>query len=149
MRLTVVAAALGLLWPIAASGAGIDLKAELRATAGLLEGRRLTDAGRYADAVAVLEPAARDDPGDADVHNELGFALRKSGRLDEAQARYDRALAIDPAHREAREYLGELHLQRGDLARAREQLATLDRLCPTGCEERDELREAIEAHGGR
>jgi len=35
---------------------------------------------------------------------------------------------------------------RGDVAAARRQLAILERLCPEGCEERNELAEAIRAY---
>jgi Flp pilus assembly protein TadD len=144
------ALALALAWPQGAALAiSPETRAERRVADAIAEARRLVEAGRPADAAAVLAPAVRGDPGNADLHNVLGFALRKAGRLDEARASYDRALALDPAHREAREYLGELHLQRGDAAAARAELAVLERLCPSGCEAREELAAAIRAFEGR
>jgi len=38
------------------------------------------------------------DPATADYHANLGVALRRQGRLAEAEAAYRRALAIDPDH---------------------------------------------------
>ena len=48
---------------------------------------------------------------------------------------YNKALAIDPKHRGANEYLGELYLQLGDLAKAEERLEKLDDICFYGCGE--------------
>jgi Flp pilus assembly protein TadD len=126
--------------------AGADTKAEIRASVEVAEARRHNRAGEHAAALAKLEAAALSSPDNADLENECGFALRKLGRFDEALAHYDRALRLDPDHRGAHEYLGELHLQRGDVALARALLSGLDRLCPAGCEERDELDAAIRAH---
>ena len=86
-------------------------------------------------------------PDDPDVYSLLGFCARKLGRFDKSYTLYPRALRLDPAHLGAREYLGELHLQRGEFDLARGQLAELVRLCPTGCEERSELAEEIAAVG--
>ena len=58
---------------------------------------------------------------------------------------YKKALAIDPDHRGANEYLGELYLQTGDLAKARVRLDKLDGICFFGCEEYDDLKRAIKA----
>ena len=79
----------------------------------------------------------------ADVYNLLAFSLRKSGDLTNASTYYRRALELDPNHRGALEYQGELYMQTGDIAKARENLARLVRLCPSGCEERQDLEEAI------
>lgn len=112
------------------------------------EAERLIEQGRHDVALPLLRAALSRAPGDPDLHSAMGFALRKTGRLDESHAHYREALRLDPDHREAREYLGELYLMRGDLDAARGQLAELARLCPSGCEERTELEEAI-ARAGR
>ena len=46
----------------------------------------------------------------------------------------------------ANEYLGELYLETGELKKAEGRLAELVAACPSGCEEREELAEAIEAY---
>jgi cytochrome c-type biogenesis protein CcmH/NrfG len=47
----------------------------------------------------------------------------------------------------AREYLGELYVETGETAKAREHLGLLQKLCPQGCEELEDLEKAI-AQGG-
>lgn len=101
--------------------------------------------GDYRSAIALLEGVAQRDPQNADAFNYLGYANRKLGRFDLAFQHYQRALELDPGHLGAHEYLGELYLQTGDLARAEELLASLDRICLFGCEEFDELEEKVEA----
>ena len=54
---------------------------------------------------------------------------------------YNEALRIDPKHRAAHEYLGEAYLMTGNVAKAKEHLAQLDRLCTFGCEEYTELKQ--------
>ena len=72
-------------------------------------------------------------------------SLRKAPTPDFAGAEkfYDEALRIDPRHRGALEYSGELYLQTGDLAKAEQRLATLDKTCRFGCSEYSELKKAI------
>ncbi len=75
----------------------------------------------------------RDQPDNADAHNLLGFSTRKLDDLETAKKHYDRALAIDPDHKGALEYLGELYLETGDLENAEALLARLIAACPDGC----------------
>jgi tetratricopeptide (TPR) repeat protein len=81
----------------------------------------------------------------ADVYNLLGFSLRKTGDYAKALTFYKKALDFDANHKGAHEYLGELYVETGQLPKAREHLAILARLCPQGCEERDDLEKAIAA----
>jgi len=85
----------------------------------------------------------------ADVHNLMGFALRKTGDLNTAATHYRKALSMDPNHKGALEYQGELFVQTGQMDKARENLARLVRLCPSGCEELTDLREAIDTASNR
>jgi Flp pilus assembly protein TadD len=79
----------------------------------------------------------------ADVYSLLGFSLRKTGDYPTALTFYKKALEFDADHKGAREYLGELYVETGDLPKAREQLAVLTTLCPQGCEEREDLEKAL------
>lgn len=97
----------------------------------------------YAVAIQRLETYTRRRPDDADGWNWLGYASRKSGRLDAAFAYYDKALRLDPEHRGAHEYLGEAYLMAGKLAQAEAQLRILDRLCWLPCEEYRDLKRAV------
>jgi len=78
-----------------------------------------------------------------DVYNLLGFALRKTGDRQQSMTYYKKALDFDPEHKGALEYQGELYMELGQADKAKENLAKLTRLCPTGCEELDDLKEAI------
>jgi len=81
----------------------------------------------------------------ADIYNLLGFCLRKTGDYANALTYYKKALDFDPAHKGAHEYLGELYVETGQLPKAKEHLVILERLCPNGCEEREDLQKAVEA----
>lgn len=78
-----------------------------------------------------------------DVYNLLGYSLRKTGDLKTALTYYQKALDFDPDHKGALEYLGELYVETGDIAKAKENLARLAQICPQGCEERADLEKAI------
>ena len=79
----------------------------------------------------------------ADVHNLIGFSLRKTGDYAQALTFYCKALELDPEHKGALEYLGELYVETGQLDKAREHVALLRKLCPAGCEELADLERAI------
>jgi tetratricopeptide (TPR) repeat protein len=81
----------------------------------------------------------------ADVYSLMGFSLRKTGDYTNALTFYKKALDFDADHKGAHEYLGELYVETGQLQQAKEQLATLEKLCPQGCEEREDLEIAIAA----
>ena len=80
-----------------------------------------------------------------DLFSLLGFSLRKSGDQKTAMTFYAKALEFDPEHKGALEYQGELFVEIGDLTRARANAAKLAKLCPQGCEEREDLDQAIGA----
>lgn len=80
----------------------------------------------------------------ADVYSLMGFALRKTGDRPQAMTAYQKALALDPNHKGALEYQGELFVEMGQMDNAQANLAKLKRLCPFGCEEQRDLKEAIE-----
>ena len=103
---------------------------------------------------AIDELKRLNDTGDADWNNLMGYSLRKAPTPDFAGAEkfYDEALRIDPRHRGALEYSGELYLQTGDLAKAEQRLAALDKACRFGCSEYSDLKKAIaqyKANGGK
>ena len=145
LALAVTLAAIGA--PAEAPGAGSDDTGGTDETrAGYERAAELVEAADYEDALAVLETLNRKESGNADVLNMLGFAHRKLGRLATAFDYYRAALAVEPRHLGANEYLGELYLETGELGKAEERLAELVSACPSGCEEREELSEAIAAY---
>jgi len=103
---------------------------------------------------AIDELKRLNDSGNADWNNLMGYSLRKGPTPDFAGAEkfYNEALRIDPKHRGALEYSGELYLQIGDLARAEQRLAALDKACFLPCAEYSDLKKAIaqyKANGGK
>jgi tetratricopeptide (TPR) repeat protein len=65
----------------------------------------------YPDALAELRDLA-EDTQQADVYNLLGFTLRKTGDFKTSLTYYTKALELQPDHKAAREYLGELYVDR-------------------------------------
>lgn len=110
-----------------------------------LAGKQAVEAQDWKTAVDRLGKAAAAEPDNADIHNWLGFAQRKSGNLDAAFAAYRTALKLNPQHRHAHEYIGEAYLMANDLPQAEKHLAELQRLCtPIPCEEYKDLKRAID-----
>lgn len=84
----------------------------------------------------------------ADWNNLMGYSYRKAKTpdYDAAERFYNEALRIDPKHRGALEYSGELYLMKGDLSKAEERLATLDKVCTFSCAEYRDLKKAVESY---
>lgn len=106
----------------------------------------LIEAQDYQAAIDKLMAALAEKPDDADLLNLLAFSQRKLMRFDEAMINYQKALQIKPKHLGANEYLGELYLQLGQPEQAEERLQVLDKACFFGCDEYDELKQAIEVY---
>jgi tetratricopeptide (TPR) repeat protein len=94
---------------------------------------------------AIDELKRVNDTGGADWNNLMGYSLRKGPTPDykAAERYYDEALRIDPKHRGALEYSGQLYLMTDRLPLAEERLATLDKVCNFGCEEYSDLKAAV------
>lgn len=103
-------------------------------------------AGDYAGALSELRGLAEDNQ-QADVYNLMGYTLRKTGDYRTSLTYYTKALELQPDHRAAREYLGELYVETGEMAKAEQQVSSLKALCPRGCEELEDLQRAIAAKG--
>jgi len=112
----------------------------------LSQARSLIKDKRWADAIAELKTV--NDTGSADWNSLMGYTLRKSKTpdLDGSERFYNEALRINPTHRGALEYSGELYLMKGDLATAEKRLAALDKACTFGCDEYTDLKKAIERY---
>jgi tetratricopeptide (TPR) repeat protein len=113
-----------------------------------LEAVGLINEHRYEAAIASLHQAEKAFGPHPDVLTYLGFSYRKLKRYDLAESYYLAALRIAPHHRGAIEYYGELKVERGDIAGARQNLAMLDQICSFGCFEGEELRRWIASGHG-
>lgn len=105
-------------------------------------GRDLALAGRYDEAITVLSLVG--DKSDPRVLNYLGYAHRKQGRMRVGLGYYEEALRIDPDYTLVREYLGEAHVQMGNIPAARDQLAEIEKRCGRSCEEYVDLAAVID-----
>jgi tetratricopeptide (TPR) repeat protein len=112
------------------------------------QGVAAVEAKDYRRAASLFERVLRREPRNADAWNYLGFSRRNLGRMDESLAAYEKALGLEPLHRGANEYLGELYLKMGRTDLAKQRLEVLERACPRGCAEYDDLKEAIERGSG-
>lgn len=120
--------------------------------AGRAEGQRrymaaveLIHREQYALAIDSLRQSDAAFGPHADIQTYLGFAHRKLGQYEQAQTYYARALRLDPEHRGANEYLGELYIETGRMDLALAQLQKLRQLCVFGCAEEEELRRWLSA----
>jgi tetratricopeptide (TPR) repeat protein len=110
------------------------------------EAERAVKRGDYPAAIRLLEGVVAKDQRNADAYNLLAYSIRKSGDPAKSIPIYEKALAIDPKHKGAHEYIGEAYLALGDLDKAKQHLATLDKLCLFPCEEYTDLKKAVQAY---
>ena len=107
------------------------------------EAQKEIKAKNYEGAIKTL--LAANEPNSADWNNLLGYAQRKKSppNLNAAEFYYQAALKIDPKHKGALEYYGELLLMKNNLPGAEQMLARLDKVCFFSCEEYRDLKEEI------
>ena len=99
----------------------------------------------YPKALMLLEREISKDPKNADAWNLTGYASRKMGDYVASEKAYDRALSINPKHKGALEYKGELYLTLNNLQGAEDMFDRLNQVCPFGCKEKKQLAAAIKA----
>ena len=102
----------------------------------------LAKADRYQEAIDVLD--LLDNPNTARALNYRGYATRKLGRTEEGIGYYLRSVALDPTYAQVREYLGEAYVIEGKFDLAKDQLATIEKLCGSkDCEYYGDLADAL------
>lgn len=114
-----------------------EVRAKLASAKGLIREQN------YRDAIQVLNQVVESSPREADAYNLLGFSYRKSKDFNRAERNYKRALRLNPEHKGAIEYYGELFIETDRREKAEGMLAKLETLCPGGCSELDQLRKAL------
>jgi tetratricopeptide (TPR) repeat protein len=114
----------------------------------LSDARARIEAKDWPGAVDILKKAVARDPGNAEYHNLFAYSVRHTANPDMNLVfqHYREALRIAPQHRGAHEYIGEAYLMVGDLPKAKEHLAALDKLCFFSCAEYRDLKKAIERY---
>jgi tetratricopeptide (TPR) repeat protein len=102
----------------------------------------LAKADRYQEAIDVLDML--DNPNTPRALNYRGYATRKLGRTDEGIGYYLKSVALDPNYSQVREYLGEAYVIQGKYDLAKDQLATIEKLCGSkDCEYYEDLADAL------
>ena len=117
--------------------------ASAAADSSYVAGKRAIDAGKWHDAIRLLSKAALQDDRNPDIQNLLGYAHRNAGEVGAAFKHYGTALLLNPRHRGAHEYIGEAYLMIGNLPKAEEHLADLEKICLVPCDELEDLKRAI------
>ena len=107
---------------------------------------KLIEKGNYESAIDQLHEELDYDPDNADILSLLGFSYRKTRQYDDALTFYQWALKVEPKHKGANEYLGELYLETDQFDKAMQQLEILDDLCSFGCKEYTKLKQAIDTY---
>jgi tetratricopeptide (TPR) repeat protein len=148
LRLAVLVAACAPLGSALALAADTEETPATAAVADFESVRVLVDEQKFDDALPMLRRLNQENPNDPDVLNLIGFSLRKTGKTDEALDYYTRALALDPTHLGANEYLGELYLETSQPDKAKERLAVLRQACGD-CEEFEDLNAQIDRYAAR
>ena len=129
-----------------AHAAGSSDAPEAKDLAEMVQARNMIKGEHYNQAIPLLNKVIAQQPKNADALNLLAYSQRKTDDFQASLANYKKALAIDPSHKDAHEYIGELYLRMGDLANAEKHLKRLDNICFSGCEQFTELKAAITAY---
>lgn len=151
MRSTLIALIAALSFGLTASafaaggggGGGAEQPAAKPADPNYTRAKAMIEARDYANALPLLQQVVAKDTKNADAYNLMGFATRKSGNANGSLQYYQQALAIDPRHLGAHEYIGEAYLMLDQPAQAEQHLARLDSLCVFGCAEYRLLKTAV------
>jgi Flp pilus assembly protein TadD len=103
----------------------------------------LAKAQRFQEAIDVLD--LLDNPNTPRALNYRGYATRKLGRTEEGIGYYLQSVALDANYTQVREYLGEAYVIQGKFDLAKDQLATIEKLCGSKeCEYYEDLADALE-----
>lgn len=108
-----------------------------------VDAEQLVIAKDYSGAIPLLNAALKIRPDHANAWNLLGFSHRKLGKFDEAERYYEAALTVNPAHTGALNYMGQLFIQTGRPAKAKELLEKLKVACANGCSDLTHLEKAV------
>ena len=101
------------------------------------KGKQAVDAKDFVAAEKYFAEANRLASKNPDTLNMLAFSQRKLGKFDDAFANYNKALKLRPRFPEAREYLGEAHIQAA--------LREIETLKSYGADGKEELEDLVKA----
>ena len=114
----------------------------------LLYGRLLEALGHLDEGLAAKQKALERNPFSAAVHLQIALSCWNQRRYDDVIEWATRALALDPAHLLAREYIAGAYLKKGDYDRHMAESFRHAEAAGAPADAMEELREIYEA-GGR
>ena len=120
-----------------------DSQIDPRSVELLDRGQAHLEAGRFIEADDALEAALVVDPRNRDAFIALAKVAQKQKLYGQAIRFTRKALALEPNDRDALAVQGEAMVELGAVAKARENLTKLQKLCPGGCPEVAQLSAAI------
>lgn len=106
----------------------------------------LIEEEKYQEAIDKLNEALAENDDDPELLNLIAYSHRQLKHYEIALNYYLKALEIEPDHRGANEYLGELYLALGQLDKALERRDVIDDDCWFRCKELKALESAIEEY---
>ena len=136
MRLTPIALSVALaLATMATAGHGQrpDDQIDARSIALMQQGQALTAAGRYGEAIDMLETAHAVDPRNRQAYSALARVAQAQKLPGKATRLYGEALKLEPNDVGALAGQGEALVQRGAVERAKRNLERIKSLCKDPC----------------
>ncbi|SJZ89947.1 Anaphase-promoting complex, cyclosome, subunit 3 [Enhydrobacter aerosaccus] len=124
-------------------GGGMDSPPAKPSDPNYTQAKSMIEAKNYKAAMPLLQQVVAKDPQNADAYTLMGYATRKSGDPTGSLQYYNQALALDPKHIGAHEYIGEAYLMLDRPAEAEQHLARLNSICVFGCTEYRMLKAAL------
>ncbi len=128
-----------------AAGSGTEVEKSPSVNELMTDAREQLKEGNYKRALALLSTVTKKKKKHADAWTLQGFAQRKLNKPVKSARAYERALVINPDHKGALAYQGELFLSLEQPDYAAANLERLSALCPDGCGELAELQAAIDS----
>ena len=120
---------------------------EDRVVALVTEGNQFLQQGNYAEAALRYEQAVRLEPGDEDLHYNLGIALAKLGKTEEAKKHYAEALQLFPDHGDAHNNFGNLLMLENKPAEGTDHFREAVRVMPDNASFHNNLGTALGLQG--
>ena len=107
------------------------------------QGETFLAAGKFSDADDALEASLAVDPRNRAAFVVMARVAQKQKLFGQAIRFTTKALALEPRDLDALAVQGESMVELGAMPRARENLAKLQKLCPSGCRQLATLTAAI------
>jgi len=120
-----------------------DILKTMQLKNGLASVKKLLYGEQFNQALIQVRLLENKYPDNADINNYYGFIYRKMGEYGKSGQFYRKALQLDPRHKGALEYQGELFIKTNKKAEAEKNLALLKSICGTSCSEYKKLAKAL------